>query len=57
MCGRCDWWERLWDKLKDGCILHAIATAAIFITGVVLTIIIFGGPLRIAQALLSFLSI
>jgi hypothetical protein len=29
MCGRCDWWERLWDKLKDGCILHAIATAAI----------------------------
>jgi hypothetical protein len=51
MCGCCDCYclERLRGKLKDGCIPLAIATAAIVITGVVLTIIIFGGPLRVIK--------
>ena len=43
MCGCCD---GFWDKVKDWLICLAIVIGLIIVTGVVLIIVIFGGPLR-----------
>jgi len=43
MCGCCD---GFWDKVKDWLICVAVVIGLIIVAGVVLIIVIFGGPLR-----------
>ncbi|CAD6226287.1 unnamed protein product [Miscanthus lutarioriparius] len=43
MCGCCD---RFWDEVKDWLICVAVVIGLIIVAGVVLIIVIFGGPLR-----------